>query len=402
MPKNEWYKSNFPNIQFKKHPSRKHGLKFDQYFRASYQVDGKRKAVNFGWASEGWTEAKVWEKINLYKNNAKTGSGPTTLKEEREIQENEKLKIQKQKAVEDQENMIFGDFWNGYYKPFCETKKSWAAEESFFRTWIKNAIGRKRLKDITIFDLEKLSTKMEKADKSQKTIQHILATIRQVFNRAINLDMFSGANPVSKIRFKKLNNKRDRFLTKDESDRLLMALNLKSNQVHNMALLSLHTGMRASEIFKLTWHDIDFDQGTIHVEDTKNTESRYAYMSDPVKNMLMKIFAEKTTDLVFPDTKGKQIKAISKTFSREVNELGLNTGIKDDRAKIVFHTLRHTFASWQVQAGMDLYTLQKLMGHKSFQMVQRYAHLAPDNLKKATTIFNKKQDKKVIPFPKQA
>lgn len=131
MPKNEWYKSNFPNIQFKKHPSRKHGLKFDQYFRASYQVDGKRKAVNFGWASEGWTEAKVWEKINLYKNNAKTGSGPTTLKEEREIQENEKLKIQKQKAVEDQENMIFGDFWNGYYKPFCETKKAGQQKKVF-------------------------------------------------------------------------------------------------------------------------------------------------------------------------------------------------------------------------------------------------------------------------------
>ncbi len=143
---------------------------------------GKRKAVNFGWASEGWTEVNVWKKLNFYKNNAKTGSGPTSLKEERETQENEKLKIQKQKAIEDQENMIFSDFWSEYYKPFCEKKKSWKSEESFFRIWIKKAIGKKRLKDITIFDLEKLSTKMEKAGKSQKTIQHILATIRQVFN----------------------------------------------------------------------------------------------------------------------------------------------------------------------------------------------------------------------------
>lgn len=404
MTDERWHKSTFPNIQFKKHPSRKHGLKFDQYYRASYQVGGNRKAVNFGWTSEGWTESKVWEKINQYKNNAKTGSGPTSLKEERETQEDEKLKVQKQKAIEDQENMIFTDFWDEYYKPFCEKKKSWKAEDSFFRIWIKNAIGKKRLKDITIFDLEKLSTKMEKEEKSQKTIQHILATIRQAFNRAINLDMFSGANPVSKIRFKKLNNKRDRFLTKDESEDLLAALKTKSKQVHDMALLSLHTGMRASEVFKLTWRDIDFEQGTIHIVDTKNSESRYAYMSEPAKAMLKETFDNKNSDLIFPDTRGKQINAISKTFSRVVESLGFNTDIKDDRDKIVFHSLRHSFASWQVQAGMDLYTLQKLMGHKSFQMVQRYAHLAPDNLKRATSIFNQmgNYEKKVIPFPKQA
>jgi site-specific recombinase XerD len=126
-------------------------------------------------------------------------------------------------------------------------------------------------------------------------------------------------------------------------------------------------------------------------------------MSDAVKEMLQKNFQNKTMDLAFPDTNGNQIKYMSKTFPRTVSGLGFNKDISDDREKVVFHTLRHTFASWQVQNGMDLYTLQKLMGHKSFQMVQRYAHLAPDNLKKATTIFNKMSTrKKVIPFPKQA
>ncbi len=126
-------------------------------------------------------------------------------------------------------------------------------------------------------------------------------------------------------------------------------------------------------------------------------------MSDAIKKMLQKNYQNKNTDLVFPDNKGNQIKAISKTFSRVVQKLGFNTQVTDEREKVVYHTLRHTFASWQAQDGMDLYTLQKLMGHKSFQMVQRYAHLAPDNLKKATTIFNRMDNKeKVIPFPKQA
>ncbi len=403
MTKIIWHKSNFPNIQFKKHPSRKHGAKYDQYFRGSYQVAGKRKAINFGWMSEGWTESKVWERINQYKNNAKTGISPTTLKEEREIEEARKADIVRQKILADKNDMTFSAFWNDYYKPIAENKKSWAAEKSFYKIWIRSAIGSKRLKDITIFDMENLKSKMDKKGKSPKTIQHILATIRQAFNRAINTDIFIGTNPVAKIKFQKLNNNRVRFLTEAEAEELLTELKGKSQQVHDMALLSLHTGMRASEIFRLSWKNINIEQGIIHVVDTKNTESRYAYMSDPVKSMFKHNLSDKKTGLIFPDTKGNQIKAISNTFSRVVESLGLNADIADDRDKVVFHTLRHSFASWQVQAGMDLYTLQKLMGHKSFQMVQRYAHLAPDNLKRATNIFNKTdRDKKVIPFPKKA
>ena len=76
----KWYKAKFPNIQFKKHPQRKHGLQLDKYFRGSYQVLGHRKMINFGWSSEGWTEALVWEKINEFKHNTKTGNGANNLK----------------------------------------------------------------------------------------------------------------------------------------------------------------------------------------------------------------------------------------------------------------------------------------------------------------------------------
>ena len=125
---------------------------------------------------------------------------------------------------------------------------------------------------------------------------------------------------------------------------------------------------------------------------------------EAVKEMLQKNLQKKTTDCVFPDNNGNPTKYLSKTFPRAVEDLGFNNDVTDDRNKVVFHTLRHTFASWQVQGDINLYTLQKLMGHKSFQMVQRYAHLAPDNFKKATSIFNRLDNdkKKVIPFPKQA
>jgi site-specific recombinase XerD len=95
------------------------------------------------------------------------------------------------------------------------------------------------------------------------------------------------------------------------------------------------------------------------------------------------------SELVFTDTHGKQIVQVSETFNRAVNELKLNEGVTDRRQKVVFHSLRHTFASWHAMNGTDLYTLQKLLGHSSISLVERYAHLAPSTLQAATKNFDK-------------
>ena len=58
--------------------------------------------------------------------------------------------------------------------------------------------------------------------------------------------------------------------------------------------------------------------------------------------------------------------------------------ISDARQRVVFHTLRHTFASWLAQAGTPIFTLAQLMGHSDLKMTQRYSHLAPDNMQAAT------------------
>ena len=91
LEKINWIKGNNPGVRYYKHKTRKYGIKLDRYFSGSYQVQGKRKFMGFGFESEGWTDKKVSDKLDEYKHNMKTGEGPVTLKEEIALNEQKKL-----------------------------------------------------------------------------------------------------------------------------------------------------------------------------------------------------------------------------------------------------------------------------------------------------------------------
>lgn len=93
-------------------------------------------------------------------------------------------------------------------------------------------------------------------------------------------------------------------------------------------------------------------------------------------------------DYVFVSEKGEKIKEVSNQFQRIVDSIGLNKGVTDRRNKVVFHTLRHTFASWLAMAGVDIYTIKELMGHSDIKMTQRYMHLAPGKFTAAIAVLD--------------
>ena len=138
-------------------------------------------------------------------------------------------------------------------------------------------------------------------------------------------------------------------------------------------------------------------EGEVVLEDDYNVFEYYVYIIDgvflrspitgKVKDMLIRNIPGNPTDLVFKDRKGNNIQRISNIYYKTVGELGFNDGIKDRRQKVCFHTLRHTYASWMVQNGEDLYTVKELLGHSTLAMTERYSHLAKDNLKNAVKRF---------------
>jgi len=398
-------KTIYPGVRYREHRIRKYSGTPDRYFFIRYRLNGKLKEEGLGWASEGWNAKKVSIELAKLKQAQATGEGPQTLAEKRrftkELKEAERAEEKRQKREQTTFNQIFLDSYFPQAKA-NKTPRSYKREESLFRLWISPVIGHLPLKDIAPIHMERIKKDMADEGRAPRSIRYALAVVRQVFNFARYNNLFKGEPPTANVKMPQKDNRRLRFLTHDEADRLLNALQVKSQQLYEMALLSLHCGARADEIFSLTWGDVDINRGTLTLRDTKNTKTRVAFMTQAVKDILVQKKRGVNDDLVFPGRGGVKISAISNAYDRVVQELGLNDGVTDRRQKVVFHTLRHTYASWMVERGVDLYHVKKLMGHSTLAMTERYSHVSDETLQNVVKVFeeglerSKDQDKTLI------
>ena len=177
---------------------------------------------------------------------------------------------------------------------------------------------------------------------------------------------------VRNVRFLKENNKRLRFLDVNECKRLISCC---SKHLKPIVITALNTGMRRGEILSLKWEQVDLKHGYISLRDTKSGEGR----DIPINNTLERLFKEMPHSIesiyVFTGKDGDPYKGVKRSY---------NTALRN--AEIygaTFHSLRHTFASQLIMAGVDLTSVQELLGHKSLNMTLRYAHLAPEHKTKA-------------------
>jgi integrase len=283
----------------------------------------------------------------------------------------------------------FHDAWNLVWElSYQFNTRSGEGEKSRYQNHLAKSIGKLKLSEITPVLLEALKAKLLRAGRRAQTVRHILGLVKRVFNCVIKYGYYSGDNPVGKITMPTEDNARQRYLTKDEAQRLLEALRQTSEQLWQISLLSLSTGMRASEILHLKGEHINLATRTIRIIDSKNGKNRSVYVPDSAFQMLCECQI-KPGRLVFPNRFGRQHKAIGNAFSKTVKRLKLNESLSDPRDHVVFHSLRHTFASWLVQQDQPLFVISELLGHSSVSMTQRYAHLSPARQIAATSVLNR-------------
>lgn len=396
-----WIKTKFLGVRYREHKTRKHGgNRPDKCFSIRYKLDGKDKEESVGWSSEGVTAESAYKILSQIRENIRTGEGPKTLADMRSANEEAEQARQIETERKKQQAITFGQFWDSTYYPYLTATKSVGSIESetgMYNKWIAPVLSNVPIQELKPRQVETIVRKAQSANRSHATLRYIITVISQMWAKAALYEIVSGECPCRKVKKQREDNRRVRFLTKEEARVLLADLALHSKDMHDIVLLSLSTGLRAGEIHALTWGNIDFEENSIEVIDTKNKHNRHAFMTDEVKAMFQGRYNGNTkTELIFPGKLGKKRRWVGSSFDRAVKRLGFNdTGevikhsngdveavqITDRRKKVVFHTLRHTFASWLVQAGTPLYTVAKLMGHTTIQMTERYSHMAPDSLK---------------------
>ena len=154
--------------------------------------------------------------------------------------------------------------------------------------------------------------------------------------------------------------------------------------LRDLMLFAIHTGMRMGEILGLTWAGVDLFRRTVMVFKSKNGERRTIPLNQTALELLKLKYGSRSveTELVFPSEARTRLNASN--ISRSLH-LAL------EKAKMTdfhFHDLRHTCATRMVQAGVDLYKVQRLLGHKSPIMTQRYTHHYPESLRDGVEVLD--------------
>ena len=380
MPYRE--KTKYTGVYQKVSKKRLHKGKPDVCFECCYRADGRLIWEKAGWESEGYS-------ANL--------ASQVRSERIRNFRHGEELP-QKKKYL------YFKDVMTKYLEWAKANKKSWVNDESRYNNYLAARFDDKRLNEIAPLDLERMKSELTKDNLSSQTIKHALCVIRQAINKAIEWGMYKGDNPVKKVKMPFVDNQRLRFLTYEEADRLLSALKKISKQVHDMALLSLLSGLRVGEIFNLKMQDINFENALISVKDSKNQKSRQAPMPGGIKNMLKDYYEKDVPDAyAFIDKRnGEKVKYLSATYYRVVKNLGFNTGINDRREKVTFHTLRHTCGSWLAMQGESIFTIRDVLGHKTTAMTNRYSHLTADHRQAAISRLEEGFNEKITAAAKKA
>ena len=369
-------------VRYREHETRKHGPRPDRFWCLKYKLGGREFSETVGWWSRGITQALCMEIMAELRRNQRTGRGPQTWKE---------LKAAREAAnseTPEKGGITVAEFWEKEYSLRLQlTTRPSAIARGYgsLRTWLAPLADRP-LTSITTADLENIVIRpMLEAGKTPSYIASILAFFSALWNVAKKLDLVQGQNPKTKAKCPKVDDRRDRFLSREEAARLLALLKRRSIMTHDAALLALFCGLRLGEVTALTWADIDLENGSIFIKDPKNKYNRHAYITAEVREMLIRRQngQAKTDKVLVGAYGGCSSVTVYQTFKGYVDELGLNKGISDRRQVLVFHSLRHSFASWLVQKGTPLYTVSKLLGHRNIRWTERYAHLAPENQKEA-------------------
>ncbi len=259
------------------------------------------------------------------------------------------------------------------------------SKESSLRVHLLPFFGGWKLADITAIAIERYKADKLRAGLAPKTINNHLTCLRKCLSTAVD---WGRLNRCPQVKWLRVPPQEVRYLNAEEVGSLLQDAQL---HWHPMLLTALRTGMRLGELLALEWHDVDLGNRVVHVRrsvvrgfndlvtSTKSNRIRTIPLASDLVTLLEQHQHGGTR--VFRMTNGKRPNhaAAASALQR------LSTRVLGRR--IGWHILRHTFATQLVSRGVPLRVIQKLLGHSSIAVTERYAHTAPTTLHRAVSLL---------------
>jgi len=289
-------------------------------------------------------------------------------------------------------NFRMRDLISRYQEQFARKKKSWDRERSIL-SGIREELGHLFVREVDGPAVQKWYAGLTERKKLGagtavrhfNVAHHLLEKASTLWSKETGLDR----NPADQVEVYRPDDQRERYLSEEEIAALKTALDTKMYRVGTreinrtfyrlrmIVLIALTTGMRLGEVMSLTWRDLRFSEGLIAVcAKLKGGRIRYAPMTPELAQELRRYPAMIGEERLFPprsDSTGER-QRVEHSFA---TVLAL-AGIQDFR----FHDLRHSFASWFMMNGGDLYELAKILGHSNIKMTERYAKLGKTHIAK--------------------
>ncbi len=276
----------------------------------------------------------------------------------------------------------FTAFIEERYLPYIKGyKKAWKADGSYLRNHLLPFFGKKHLDQITKHDVIAFHHGLRAKGYAIGTCNRCLILIRYALNLAIRWEVPGIRENVAKAAplFEDHNHK-ERYLSQEEAKRLFDAVRQSDNpMLQYIVPMLILTGARKREVLDSRWEDFDIGRMQWRIPMSKTGRPRYIPLSDGVIALLKTVPRKPGVPYVFPNPK-TDLPYVS-IYNSWDTARGV-AGLKDVR----MHDLRHSFASFLVNAGRSLYEVQKILGHTQVKTTQRYAHLAQETLLDATNV----------------
>jgi integrase len=331
-----------------------------------------------------------------------------TVAQAREMARDVAVKVAKGESVKKEkppEKLTLGDYLTNTYFPIrCDELKS--AKE----TARKITANFENLFSIPVDELnpdvmDKWIKRRIDSGAKAATVNKIVSALKAAINWGVKTKRFE-ANPLAHVEKRKEldSEQKIRFLSEDERKRLESALAVRDNRIRGRdakkeltefadflypaVLLSLNTGIRRNALFNLKWSDIDLSKQliTLRPEISKNGKKEMVDINDDAADVLLSWQKQNScaynNELVFPEIKGSRYMFVHREWQAVLKEANIEN--------FRWHDMRHDFASQLVMAGIDIYTVCKMLNHSDVKITMKYAHLAPDRTQNAAQVLNRR------------